>query len=296
MPRLKSWIIGTAAACCMAVTIAIAGDDITQGRSSPVQLAQLPSIPSRNRQQQRKPEQPKPRSLTDKGIVSAVTADSISIVSDNKVWMLQAQPGCVIEVTGRAEPSYLKAGQLVRFYGEFDKKYKSLAPLKKLEIISVQIPGIAPGVFPDTLPPEPEKEKSKKGAEEKAKVEEKEEKEEPAGDEAKGTPESGTPMMVVGSLKVVKDGDLLISAGSRTIRVELAEEPEISVSLPDFTLSKRGDAVTKFSCDYFQPGAGYLKLLQIELNDPLEGAKKPMRKPTAKPIAKQPTKTGGKAK
>jgi hypothetical protein len=293
MPSLKQWVFGTAlAGCWISAMTASAGDDIAPSGATPLQLAQVPSIPGRNKQQKQQPEQPKPRSLTDKGIVSAVTADSISIVCDNKVWMLHGQPGSVIEVIGRAEPSYLKAGQIVRFYGQFDKKYKLLAPLTKLEIVSANTPGLTPGVFPDTLPPQDDKENGKKGAEEKPK----EDKDKLADDEAKPAGESGTPMMVVGLLKIAKENDLLISAGTRTIRAELAEEPEISVSLSDFTIAKRGDAVTKFSCDYFQPGAGLLKLLQIELNNPLEGAKKPMRKTTTKPVAKQPAKTSGKTK
>src|SRR5690606_24362587 len=127
---------------------------------------------------------------------------------DNKVWQLRAQPISVIEVTGRAEPSYLKAGQAVRFYGEFDKRYKPVAPLAKLEVVSANMPGLAAGVFPDMLPPQDEKEKDKKEQEAKPA----DDPNKPDDNEAKATTEAGTPMMVVGTIKVVKDGNLLISA------------------------------------------------------------------------------------
>ncbi|MCC7086336.1 MAG: hypothetical protein IT427_15145 [Pirellulales bacterium] len=270
--------------CWEACLIADGHEAANQPRS-PLQFVQF--IP-------RQPQRPRLHSHTDKGIVSAVAEDSISVVSDNKVWVLRPQPGCVIEVIGRAEPSYLASGQIVRLYGEFDKKHKSAEPIKQLEIVSPTMANVTLGIFPETLPPQDEAAKTKKPATEKPNAENTQ----TADPNAHGkAPENiVTPTMIVGTLKLVKDGELLISAAGRAIRVHLAEAPEIRVSLSDFTLAKRSDAVKKFSCDYIEPGAGYLKLLQIELTDPLEGAKKPTRRPAAKPVAKQPKVASGKSK
>jgi hypothetical protein len=317
LPRSKSWslvAIATIAVGFCAARIAQSVEPTRGQPSNPFRLVQSPGQADGN-------AKPKKRSYTDDGIVSAVTPESISVVAKKKLWMLQIKPGCVIEVTGEAELSYLKPGMLVRIYGDFDKRYKAVTPIAQLEIVSAQTANVTPGIFPDTLPPVDEPEKGKKAAAKKkappddpnamkdpnaaqdpnaAKDPDDRAKDpadpaiDPDDPNAKTSNDAGKPMMIVGQLKVLKDGEMIISASDRIVRAQLTETPEIRVSLTDFTLAKRGDALTKFHCEYVTTGAGVTDLLMIQLTNPLEGPKKPTKKaPTkTKAAAKQPANAG----
>jgi hypothetical protein len=319
LSRSKSWLLVATATIAVGFCAASIAQSIEPTRnqpSNPFRLIQAPGQPDGN-------AKPKKRSYTDDGIVSAVTPESISVVAKKKLWVLQIKPGCVVEVTGEAELSYLKPGMLIRIYGDFDKRYKAVTPIAQLEIVSEQTANVTPGVYPDTLPPVEEPKKGKKAAPEKkmppddpnAPKDPKAAKDQNAAkdpaDPAKDPADPAIdpddpnakasdvskPMMIVGQLKVLKDGEMIISASDRTVRAQLTETPEIRVSLTDFTLAKRGDALTKFHCEYFQTGTGVTDLLMIELTNPLAGPKKPAKKTPAKSATKQPpANAGGKAK
>ncbi len=268
----KQFLIGLAIASCWETTAI---------------HAQMPKIPSfkrpssSSRSAQPKPE--KPLSLTGKGLISAVDAEKITIVADKKLWVLYPQPECVVEITGEAEADYLKAGMVVRVYGNFDKRFKPIAPVKHLEIITGRSSHLTLGVFPDILPPikDNHQKEQKENEPEKNKIAK-----EPSGADPTPASEAAVPMMMVGRINLIKDGELLVDTGSHTIRAPLAGDAEIRVSISDFSAARRGDIVKKFRCEYFEPGTGFAKLLTIELADPLTGAKKAAKKSPAKPAIK----------
>ncbi len=72
------------------------------------------------------------------GTIEAVAPGGMQVTAAGAVWLVKFDKNCKIEVTGSADPSFLRSGLLVRFTADVDKKGKATALLNELEIVSPQ--------------------------------------------------------------------------------------------------------------------------------------------------------------
>jgi hypothetical protein len=77
-------------------------------------------------------------SLSAKGTVAAVSGEGVQLkVSDTEGWLVEIRPGeTKIEVTGTAEPTYLRSGMHVRFVGEIDAKGNLEGDISEIEVFT----------------------------------------------------------------------------------------------------------------------------------------------------------------
>jgi hypothetical protein len=149
-------------------------------------------------------------------------------------WKLAQEKNCLVEVTGTADPSFLKPDMLVKFSAQFDKKGKATAPLNELEIIS---PQAAMSSMKAEI-------NGKKGA----------------ADAVDGP--------VIGHLKSIKNNELTVQNTNGVFTAELGSNPSIKVNVSDFRWAQPGDKVDAKGY-YTQQGLAYADEIKITLSNPL---------------------------
>ena len=100
------------------------------------------------------PSHQEPKPLAATGTLEAMVSDQVLKikVSDSDTWLVEFKPGqSKVEVTGTAEPAFLRNGLTVRFGGEIDKKGYLQEPISELEIFTPQGKN-ALGLFADKSP------------------------------------------------------------------------------------------------------------------------------------------------
>jgi hypothetical protein len=156
------------------------------------------------------------RPVEMKGTIEATSGGVISLKCDGKEVYLTVDPRKTkVECNGKAKASYLQPGLLVRFRGEFDKKGIAKEEISKLAIVSPSEEN-EPGLTADEIEGDDEKRKPKK---------------------------DGGPLLVVGTIKQFKDGQLVVQAGGRAVRATLADDADLRVELDDYTLAEAGDKI-----------------------------------------------------
>jgi hypothetical protein len=159
---------------------------------------------------------PQLRPVDLKGTVEATAQGVIHIQCDGQEIYLKIDPRTTkIECKGTAEASYLEPGLLVRFRGDFDKKGIAKEDIKELSIVSPSEKN-EPGVTSDDIADEDDKRKSKK---------------------------DGGVMLIVGTIKQFKDGQLVVQAGGRAVRAKLAKDADLTVDVDDYTMAEAGDKI-----------------------------------------------------
>jgi hypothetical protein len=229
--------------------------------------------------------QDKVRSVTIEGTVEAIAPGEMRILAskNQKQWLVVSQPGTKVLVSGKAEDSYLKAGQTVEFYAELDAEDVAKEKVSELSVVAPQAKDKY-GVFaPETKPADAA------GA---------------PGDNKKGKHGRRRGVLTHVGSKVVgritsRDGNkLTVHAGKRTIQCELSDLPVINVSLPSSTPVKPGSRVVVHG------KAGYGRRLcqaddvQVTLSQILKGKGKRPAAKRAPETAKSPAQeeqTSGEA-
>lgn len=157
------------------------------------------------------------RAVEMKGTIEASSPGVISVKCDGQEIYLKIDPrNTKVECSGTAEASYLQPGLLVRFRAELDKKGVAQDDVSELSIVSPSEKN-DPGITSDDISDDKEKRKSKK--------------------------DGGGGSLVVGTIKQFKDGTLVVQAGGRAVRATLADKPDISVELDDYTMAEAGDKI-----------------------------------------------------
>jgi hypothetical protein len=167
-------------------------------------------------------------------------------------WKLAQEKNCLVEVTGTADPSFLKPDMLVKFSAQFDKKGKATAPLNELEIIS-------PQAAMSSLKAEIN---GKKGV----------------ADAVDGP--------VIGHVKTIKNNELTVQNTNGVFTAELGSNPSIKVNVSDFHWAQPGDKVDAKGY-YTQQGLAYADEIKITLSTPLgdNSKKKSATKPAGNSAA-----------
>lgn len=176
-----------------------------------------------------------------KGQIRAIQGAVLQVANEEtrQQWLVKLPRELAgIRVTGKARPSYLQPGMMVRFSGQFDSKGKPQAPISKLEVFTLKlVDGDMPaplqfGVFPEAVF---RGELAPKDA--------------AVGPAAAGQP-AATPassevasLIVSGQLRGLRKGELLVAAGTTLVRAPLAENAEISVDVPDYRWVRPGDEI-----------------------------------------------------
>lgn len=196
---------------------------------------------------------PGTEALTASGKVEHASEEGVQVkVSDTDTWFVQVRPGeTKIEVTGAAEPAYIRFGLHVRLAGEIDAKGNLQSEIKEIEIFTPQNKNSL-GLFDST------KKLVKK-------------------------PGPGS-YEIRAKVVTLKEHDLVLLAGGKKIFGTLSGEAEVKVLSEDLGLAQPGDEV-KFTGWYYpagkaaaqKPGQAMADGISVTLSKPLVAAKKPVR-------------------
>jgi len=187
-------------------------------------------------------QQQEVKAFNVKGTITGMRGDLIQWVDENQrphLVKLDRKQTQRITVTGSAEPSFLRPGLFVRFTTTLDEQGNITEPAKKLTIFS-PADGFQAGVFP----------------------------EDPANP-------SG-PMLVAGQIKAFKNETLTLLIGRKSVKVDLAEEPEITIEVSDLRIVSPGDHLEVHGIG-LTPEQIIAKTVDVELANPLTGPKKRRR-------------------
>ena len=243
---------------------------------------------------------PKMARFAAQGAVQAVGPGAIQILTNtNQTWIVFVDPKAKISVTGTAEADFLRPGLFLQFSVELDKRGKARAPVGELTIFTpseqAQI-----GIWPvDSVPENGEDAQNRFGAGAAN--------QRPQSKRSKGT--VAGQYAVHGRITGIRKGAYTVFAGRGTVQIELTDEPQIKVDFADYTVAKKGDAITVSRGQRPENMMGRAKAtaLEIVLSEPLTGPrkKKPARaKPPVdkkkpvdpkKPEDDKPEKGGGGA-
>lgn len=205
-----------------------------------------------------------------KGKIQEVAANTMSINCEGQAFVLAVDPNYTrVVVNGEADRAYLKPGVMVRFEGEFDRKMQAKGSIGEICVVTPSETS-QPGIHADSAGEEEEqpRAKSKTGAEF---------------------------LMIIGTIKLIKDDQLQVVADGKPIKVQLDKEAEVKVEVDDYTLAEPGDEIvvrgrTVQPPQGQQAGQVFGEDVQITLANPLEAAtktikkKKPSKSKTAKPV------------
>jgi len=241
---------------CSFLTLAIIG--LVAGSSLSRATAQAPTPPGAE-------------ALKASGTIEEVSDQMLRIkVSDSEIWLVEVKPETKIEVTGTAEPGFLRSGLHVRFEGEIDKKGNLQADIDELEIFTPQGKN-GLGLFSDSsLTAKPI---------------------------AKAPPGKYQIRAKVVSLK---EHEITLAAGSKKLFGKIGAEATVKIASEDFGYVQEGDAVkidgwcnpaNKAAAG--KPGQASADDVAITLAKPLVAAKKPARaaaKPAKSPKAAREAK------
>lgn len=195
-----------------------------------------------------------PNSTTNRGpqpfqgtaTITAIGERGLEVADVNgKTWKLAPDKNCVIEVTGTADPDFLRPDMLVKYTAQFDKKGKASAPLNELEIVS-------PQAAMSSI------------------------KQEVAGKKEAGDNFNGA---VIGHIKSIKNNQLIVQAPNGVFTADLSPNVSVKVNVSDFRLAQPGDKVDATG-EYSPQGLALAKEMRITLSNPLGDAGK--RKAAAK--------------
>jgi hypothetical protein len=136
-----------------------------------------------------------------------------------------------ITFSGKADPSFLRPGLLVRFTAKFDKRGRAVEPIELLDIVT-QRDGMQLGFTPDGGIST-----ASSGLFQEAKPEK------PAKQTKKAPPPDNISAVVIGPLTEAKNGKLTINVGGKQLKAELAENAKIHFDFGDLSLIKPGDKI-----------------------------------------------------
>lgn len=246
-------------------------------------LASEQAWAQRGRQPQPKGPQGKPISKHGpvKGTVEMSQGGMLKVVGTPGVpaetWIVAAEPGATIKITGTAEASYLKPGHNIRFNGMVEKKSIVKDPVSKLTLFTqLAAPAAGPG-GPIGKP-------AGGGLNELG------------GAAAKLAETEASPMSISGKITAVKGNKITMNVPgvSPKLQVELADNAAIDVDMSDLSVVRPGDTVEITGGQDFG-GRVMAKEMEVKLTQPLGAAtakKKPASAP-AKPEGKPGKKAGG---
>ena len=242
---------------------------------------------------QRQGPKPKMARFAAQGVVQAVRPGAIQLLTNtNQTWIVFVDPKAKISVTGTAEADFLKPGLFVQFSVELDKRGKAQAPVGELTIFTpseqAQI-----GIWPVDSVPEDEDEDDAQNRFGAGAANPR-----PRPKRSKGTVAGR--YAVNGRITGIRKGAYTVFAGRGSVQIELTDKPQIKVDFADYTVAKKGDAITVSRGQRPQGVMGRAKAtaLEIVLSEPLTGPrkKKPVRaKPSVdpkKPADDKPEKGG----
>jgi hypothetical protein len=211
------------------------------------------------------------------GTVVAAQAGMIQVASaTGETWYLRTDPQRTkIQVTGTAEPEFLQPGLFVRFTGVLTKRGQCQDPVGELTICTPSKDSPV-GVYPESGMGPAEEKSAKKPA----------------------RPAAGASSVVVGQIRSVKLGKLVVAAGGTSVKADLADGAKIAVDSADVSLARKGDKIEATGVAFRrpqagQPGAALVQSVKITLAEPLAGTKKgkkPVR--TLPPRSAKPKKPG----
>lgn len=196
-------------------------------------------------------------------------------------WLIKMpQETSGIHLLGTARPTFLQPGMMVRFSGLFDSKGNSRAPIEKLEIFT-PLP-VKEGMLAET---------QQFGVFPEAGFGVQFLQESPPANQPKSDVAS---YVVVGQLRGLRKGEILVAAGPALVRTTLSEKAEILLDIADYRWVRAGDEIEANGWSYPHLKTHVVATrVTIRTKEPLGPVveEKPVKKPLGKP-AKPGTKPG----
>jgi hypothetical protein len=181
------------------------------------------------------------------GVVEGAGPLGLAVNANGMSWKVKPDKNCKIEVTGTADPDFLKPGLWVKFTGDINKG-KVSAPVNELEIVDQRTAMVN------------EKEKSR-SAQTSTDAGAKKGKGAATGTAANSGP-------ILGKITAYKSNELTLETGSGTVKADLGPNPSIKVNVSDFSWAQPGDTVDVKGW-YMQPGAAMAQDIKVTIKDPL---------------------------
>ena len=194
------------------------------------------------------------------GVVEGAGPLGLAVNANGMSWKVKPDKNCKIEVTGTADPDFLKPGLWVKFNADIDKKTKATAPVNELEIVD-QRTAMVNEKSRGGLTGTDAGAKKGKGA-------------------ATGVAANSGP--ILGKITAYKNNELTLETGSGTVKADLGPNPSIKVNVSDFSWAQPGDTV-EVKGWYMQPGAAMAQDIKVTIKDPLGENPKKKAKPEKKP-------------
>jgi hypothetical protein len=239
----------------LAVVIAVVGSESAFGQYGgvPGMPGMMPYVPRSNRANGNNPNSNSnttqnrgPQQFQGTATIVAIGERGLEVTdASGNNWRLAPEKNCVVQVTGTADPSFLKPDMLVQFTAQFDKKGNATAPVNELEIVS-------PQAAMNSI------------------------KQEITGKKEVGASTNGA---IVGHIKTIKNNQFTVQTTNGAYSAELGPNPSIKVNVSDFRWAQAGDKVDAVGY-YSQPGTAFAQQMRISLSSPLGEVTK--KKPVAK--------------
>ena len=204
-----------------------------------------------------------PLMASPQGTIEEIAPGMVRIATTGgEFWIVRIPRGAEVLVTGSTHADFLAPGLCIKFTADVTVRRKTAKAENKIEKLTVITPseqellGAFPvGGFDDNQGPD-------------------------AANAEGGKKKSGEAQVsrfeIRGRITGMKNGRLSVAFGTGSIEIELADNPEIDLSVADYRLAKKGD---KISCQGVQVGEKIVqaKKVDIELAEPLGGEQKMTR-------------------
>jgi hypothetical protein len=210
--------------------------------------------PARMKNQQKSMDKMEP--FEGAGTIEALAAGKIQILtSSNEQWIIGLLPTTKLQVVGKADVQFLRAGMFVQFKAEIDKHNAAVNPIDELTITSLSKEKL-PGVFPLG---ENQHEKSD------------------------GKTQSVGLFNVVGRINNMQGNKLQINIGNGTVFCDISDNAKIHVDLADISMVRKGDKISAKGMKMRGvPGQAQAMQVKIELAETLSGMGETKGKPQTK--------------
>jgi hypothetical protein len=173
----------------------------------------------------------KPVAVSASGKIKAVGPGVLQVVSaEGDQWQVAIAPKAEVIVTGKADPSFLSRGMLVKFGGKFNKKAESVDPLTSIT------------VFTPRAAVENRREREIDPAQAEAakrlfKLDE------PMDPKQSAKPAETYDVSSAGAIVGARGGKFTVRAPEATFKIELADDAVVALDISDYRLARPGDTI-----------------------------------------------------
>ncbi|MBN1588859.1 MAG: hypothetical protein JW888_05035 [Pirellulales bacterium] len=166
-----------------------------------------------------------PTRVNLEGAIGAIRADKIRVVTPaGQNWMVHLSKKTSVMLTGKADPTVLRQGMFVKFQAQVTGPRKAVSPIERIQVFTPTSQDV-PGAFPH----------QGFGPADDAQA---------AGTGKSTDPGEGSPTYdVVGRITGAQKGRVIVSFGTGSLEIELAQGAQVELALADISFARPGDQI-----------------------------------------------------